>query len=204
LSVHEVSTGTQVARFGIHDDEDGDLYTGVALTRDGGKLVSASLGGTRAHLWDIETGTALQPMPRGLVDLSPDGAEVVTHELRDLLAELSTGVELRIGPQYEDATVMLAPDRRSIAVIRLASNGRPGVRSSEEYNIPEGHPLFTDPEPCTAVAFSADSNHLLLARPDGTIVQTAPRLAEAVIARARQFVFRSATPAERGSFSLDP
>ena len=126
LSVFDVGTGRLVTRFGEHDDEEGDLYQGIALNRDGTRLVTSSLGGGRAHVWEVDTGEALGPVPRDLLDTSPDGADVIARGFRDIAADLSAGVEIRLGAPPDDVTMVVAPDRTAMAAVRsYGSTGRP-------------------------------------------------------------------------------
>ncbi len=203
LTVFDVTTAQLVARFGEHDDEEGDTYTGVALSRDGTRLVSTSLGGGRSHIWDITTGQALRAVPAGLLDLSPDGADVVTRDFRDIAADLSAGVDVRLRAYGTDISLMVAPDRQTILMIRPDLGLGRGIGRVEEYTLPEGHPMFTDTGQSTAAAFSHDARHLLLARPDGRILMSALRDATDVLTRARSHVFRAITREDRASYALD-
>jgi hypothetical protein len=147
-------------------------------------------------VWDLATRIPLAPLPPSIVDVSPDGAGTVVRGLREIAADVSAGVELHLGSS-SDAAFVLAPDRRSIVVLG-------GLGSAEEYSVPEGHLLFSDTAVCTAATFTFDSNHLILPRPDGAVVESPARHRDEVLARARRFVFRTATNEERGAFALPP
>jgi hypothetical protein len=197
LTVVQVPSGELVARIGEHEDEDGDTYEGVALNHEGSRLVATTVGGVRAAVWDVASGLPLTPLPRELLDTSPDGAGVVTREFRDVVADLSAGVEFRERAHHHGPVLVVAPDRRSVVIVRADEDGR-----AEEYLLPDGHPLFTGTTPVVAAAFSPDSRRLLLAGPGGTIELTPDRTAEAVLARARDHVFRPLPLRDRVSFAL--
>ena len=141
LSVFDVGTGQLVTRFGEHDDEEGDLYQGIALNRDGTRLVTSSLGGGRAHVWDVDTGEVLGPVPRDLLDTSPDGADVIARGFRAIAADLSAGVEIRLGAPPGDVTMIrlagphgdgrrpcgLPRERGRSAAVRVLAPGLPSA-----------------------------------------------------------------------------
>ncbi len=203
LSIFDVQTGRLVTRFGEHSDEEGDVYEGVGLSYNGTHLVTASLGGGRAHVWDIATGEPIRPVPGMLFGLSPDGADVVDRGFRETAADLSAGVEFRLRA-HPDVVAIVAPDRRTLLAIRPDAASGLDIGRAEEYTLPEGHPLFLDTEPCVAAAFSPDSRQLMFARADGTIEISPLRTAADVLTRARNHVFRPLTDADRASFALHP
>ena len=181
LSVFDVGTGQLVTRFGEHDDEEGDLYQGIALNRDGTRLVTSSLGGGRAHVWDVDTGEVLGSVPRDLLDTSPDGADVIARGFRAIAADLSAGVEIRLGAPPGDVTMILSPDRTAMAAVRADFHGSAAGRRLYEYSLPDCHPLYVDARECAAATFSPDAVYLLTARPDGTIDVSASRDAADVL-----------------------
>jgi hypothetical protein len=142
--VFAVGTGELVARFGEHDDEEGDRYTGVGISRDGTLLVTSSLGGARVHVWHVATRTAVRPVPP-VLDLSPDGADVVTKGFREVAADLSAGVEIRLHAYPEAVLVSVAPDHNALLTIRAADFSSEDAGRAEEYTLPEGHLLFVEP-----------------------------------------------------------
>lgn len=202
LSVFDVPSGRLINRFGRHHDKEGDVYSGVAFNHDGTRLMTASVGGGRAHVWDIATGRQRQPMPpsSAFIDVSPDGAPVVTRAFRDSVADLAAGVEVLL---YTDATLLAAPDRQSLLVIRVPPDRSPeDDRIVEEYSLADGHPLYQATQPCRAGAFSPDAARLALAH-EGTVVVTPSRTAADVLTRARRHVFRPLTLQDRKSYALD-
>ncbi len=202
LSVFDVGTGWLVTRFGEHDDEEGDLYQGIALDRDGTRLVTSSPGGGRAHVWDVDTGEALGPVPRDLPDTSPDGADVIARGFRDIVTDLSAGVEIRLGAPPGDVTMVVAPNGTAMAAVRADSYGSASGGLLHEYSLPDFHPLGVDARECVAATFSPDALHLLTARPDGTIDLSASRDPADVLTRTRRHVFRELGPDDRASFDL--
>jgi WD40 repeat protein len=73
LELYDVDTGTLVARFGEHDDEEGDTYSSIAVSDDGMTVVSGSLAGRRSFVWDATTGERRQRVHATLVTLNPSG-----------------------------------------------------------------------------------------------------------------------------------
>jgi WD40 repeat protein len=203
LSIFDVPTGSLVTHFGEHSDEEGDVYEGVGLNHNGTYLMTASLGGGRARVWDIATGQPIRPVPGMLFGQSPDGADVVDRGFREIAADLPAGVEFRFRARG-GVVATVAPDRLTLLAIRPESGSGPDIGRAEEYTIPEGHPLFLDTEPCVAATFSPDSQQVMLARADGTIVVSPLRTAADVLTRARSHVFRPLKDEDRASFALHP
>jgi hypothetical protein len=203
LSIFDVHTGRLVTRFGEHSDEEGDVYEGIGLNHNGTHLVTGSLGGGRAHVWDIATGQPIRPVPGMLFGLSPDGADVVDRGFREIAADLSAGIEFRVRAP-RDVVATVAPDRRTLLAIRPEPGSGSEIGRAEEYTLPEGHPLFLDTEPSVAATFSPDSQQLMFARADGTIEISPLRTAADVLTRARSHVFRPLKDQDRASFALHP
>ena len=197
LSVFAVDTGQLLTRFGEHGDEEGDLYTGVGLSRDGARLVTASLGGGRAHVWDVGTGEALRPFPN-VLELSPDGGDAVTPGFRAIATEVSAGVECLLQAWPQHVLVHVAPDRSALLQVHAQS----GSGIARELTLPDGHQLFVDTVSCVTATFSPDCRHVLFARADGTIELSPSRAKEDVIARARRHAIRPLSPKDRASFAL--
>jgi WD domain, G-beta repeat len=201
LSVFSVDTGDLLTRFGEHSDEEGDTYTGIGLSRDGARLVTASLGGRRAHVWDIGTREPVGPIPP-VLDQSPDGGDVVTRGFRAIAAELSAGVEFRLQADPHPVLVHVAPDHRALLAIHPPWGKSHGAEVSQEFTLPDGHHLFVDPVPCVRATFSPDSRHVLSARADGSIDVSPARATDDVVERARQHVFRPLGADDRRTFAL--
>jgi WD40 repeat protein len=202
LHVFGGMTGQLVTRFGEHADEEGDLYAGVTLSADGARLVTSSLGGGRAHVWDVGTGEAIRPVPRDLLGVSPDGADVVAHGFRGVAADLSAGLELGLGAHAGALTIVVAPDRTAMLAVQADPYGTAGGSRRHEYALPACQPLLVDPQECIAATFSPDATRILAARPDGTIDESPSRAAADVLARARRFVFRELSPEDLAAFDL--
>ena len=124
LSVFDVGTGRLVTRFGEHDDEEGDLYQGIALNRDGTRLVTSSLGGGRAHVWEVDTGEALGPVPRDLLGHLAGWRRRHRPWFPRHRGDLSAGVEIRLGAPPDDVTMVVAPDRTAMAAVRSVTGAR--------------------------------------------------------------------------------
>ena len=153
-------------------------------------------------MWDVATGEAIRPVPRDLLGISPDGADVVAHGFRDVASDLSASVELGLGTHAGALTIVVAPDRSAMVALQADPYGTAGGSRRHEYTLPECQPLLVDPQECVAATFSPDANRILAARPDGTIDESPPRATAEVLARARRFVFRELSPQDLAAFDL--
>ncbi|MGY1620219.1 TIR domain-containing protein [Geodermatophilus sp. SYSU D00691] len=200
LFVVSADTGELVSRFGEHDDEEADAYSGVGLNSDGTRLLSTSIGGGRSAVWDVATGTAVEPVEISVFERSPDGASVVARAFRRVAAELPTEVESRFAAQSAlgfPSDVVLAVDPHRTAIVVCQSD-----EPVSEFTLPDGHPIFVGTAEATAATFSPDGRHVLSAGLDNTVVVSPSRETADVLARAHAHVFRPLPAADRASFYL--
>jgi WD40 repeat protein len=193
--VFDVATATLIASFGSHEDEDGDVYTSVALDAHGDRLASGSIGGRRSKFWCVATGVAEEAIGAALVAFSPD-----SHLLAGRLGGNGFVIDLAEGrrtplKEVSGSAFLFAPDGSALVCASRATAFEHGLREG-------GITPFDSPQdPIDAMAFSGDGRHLLV-RSGQALLQWPDRSPQAVLARAKASVHRSLTEDERLRFQL--
>src|SRR5262249_25824795 len=79
VEVRDAESGAVTARFGVHDDDEGDTYSGVAISNDGRWAATGSLAGRRSAFWDVAAGTRMRDVGGRRVAIDPAGEFVIAR-----------------------------------------------------------------------------------------------------------------------------
>jgi len=161
IEVSDVAARTLVNRFGVHSDEEGDVYTRVALSNDGRRLLTASLGGGRSALWDVASGQVLFQLGGLDVAFGPDDRWLAVGD-RDKVrfVDAQTGARTGTAPVGWNSPAAVSPT----GLLAVNAVGGPVVITN-----PSGASVSLDEPGVTALAFSNDGSELAIGTASGFV-----------------------------------
>ena len=224
IEVYDAESGGMTARFGEHDDEEGDTYCSVAISDDGAVVATGSLGGRRSFVWDSGTGKRGGAVRGVTVAIDPAGRFVLAGRQSAAWVTL-VGSDAEATPVPSGVLPVSSPpkpaaDRQSYAqqmaawnpgsfasqltALAVSSDGMLGAIGSSRWTLvcalPSGEPLFALDVAAQSVLFAGAGLYVLPATGAGHVV-TVPSPEELLqLADAR--VRDQPTVEDRAAFGL--
>ena len=225
VEVYDADTGVLAARFGEHDDEDGDTYCSVAISDDGAVVATGSLGGGRSFAWAAQTGARLAGVEGKLVAIDPAGRFVLaglgSEAWVTVIGSDAEATPVPSGVWPVSSTPKIAADRRGysqqiaewnpgsfaseLTDLAISADGALGAVGSTRWTLvcamPSGEPLFAWDGRAQGVMFAGAALYLLPQEGAGLLVDlpTPEELLRLADARVRD----QPTLEERAAFGLN-
>ncbi|MEP7307174.1 MAG: TIR domain-containing protein [Acidobacteriota bacterium] len=224
IEVYDADSGGLAARFGEHDDEEGDTYCSVAISDDGAVVATGSLGGRRSFVWDTGTGKQAGVVSGVKVAIDPGGRFVLAgRQSSAWVTVVGSAAEATSAPSgvlpvssppkpaadrqgHTQQTAAWNPGSFASQLTDLAvsADGTLGAIGSSRWTIvcalPSGEPLFALDVAADSVLFAGAALYVLPAEGPGQIVNipSPEELLRLADARVRD----QPTVEERAAFGL--
>ena len=221
--VYDVESATIVQKLGVHDDEEGDTYCSVAITDDGNRVMSGSMGGGRSWLWLVKSGERLQAIGSISVAMNGAGAYAMAanHSSVRVINMCGDNGETRLLEGVVPATPIPLEDEPEGTVpspittasrwmaehqsLAISPDGRLGAVAGGTwtgvFDLPSCEPVIAWPVRANKVAFGPDGRTLLARSRVGEALLSIPT-ADDVLSEARRKTTHDADAEERSRFGF--